>query len=271
MEGEITLFFENENFVKNTISFFQDLSLFLESERQKDRYIYLFKYTSGPKYNDKIKTKIIIKDLLLNVEYNINFPNENLINGSCIFIKNCITISYEDKSGEKITADFDTKTKEMVFSDDIIISVIGNDYILFNNDDVEYRISNGILKDDQLNILPKEKKIILTESFASFLIEKIIKKNISEKEFTQTFLPKRHGPCINTNINVFFQDAVKEISLRELYEYDSEYIDEQLENGSEVYFSSFEYKNFNSFNFLHFINCRSLDRWMMSFKSLLEN
>ena len=95
------------------------------------------------------------------------------------------------------------------------------------------------------------------------ICEKIIFLEFKEKNINFKN-EKRHYAHLNKTIKMIFNDGSCDFTLERIFEYDSKYFDDQLENGDEIYIPSFSKQILakNYFKFLHFIDCKNFNFWV---------
>lgn len=272
-----TIMFDDDNFISNAVKLFQEISLFLDTKEK--RYDYCFKNFIDLEnihcgFADS-KTILKIKDLEMKTKYIIDLKKD-VGNGKCIFIENFVCISYE-VNREKKSMFFDMKNKIYFYADinpDSIFPLFDQyfftDTLIQDENGHEFR--EYVIMDknnDNILIFPYEQKneMTLSGDFLLLTLQTLIQMKLGEKYTIEC--QENYGPFLNTEVNICFKNETIKSTLSELYNYDSEFINEQLENGSEIHFPLFNSSEAESYKFLHFIDSKSLEKWIISFKKLI--
>lgn len=261
------------NYFEKLMLFFQEMS---NIDEYQSKYTYSFKFKL--KENGKMSTILKLEDIEQKMFYSIDIQeNTKVCDEKAFLIGEFIIITYKLENNPKIML-FILKSGHYHKYDGVLLGILDKKYIFtnikFENETYHVIDSENFTMYHISHILKfnfERDTVKMERDFLSFLINRLILLKLEEK-YLVNLLPIRNGPYLNENIKVFFLDECVESGYDRLYFLDSEYIDEQLDNGNEVYFPTFKSKNvFEKFKFLHFIDSKNGNEWLSSINKYISH
>lgn len=258
---------DQDNYEQKFIGFFREMAL--KSDDQN--YKYHFEYEI-----EKRKTKItlVVKNLTTKDKFRILI--NNTLDGNefpisqkrLFFVNEYIFLSYVMNKRDFVFY-FNMENQIGRIFRFKLEFILSEKYICCKFD--EYIIISNVEHDKILLFFDSEnKKIKIEAELIITSLEKMIREKIDEK-YSIEFTDMLNGSFPNIEVKVDFKDCIAFIDIEHLYRLGSDFIDEQIEgeDGIHLPLTTFDEFRRSDFKFLHFINCKSENRWVKCFQMMI--